>query len=388
MSTTPPEQTATPSLKHGTKAADSAAALLYILQDWEVSGSHIQKFPQTLDVLAARANRYNSGYGDCEPSLTSRRLRCDRNFPCQNCIKRDLSASCTYAHANVRRDRATPTHSSSVTGKSKDVQSQISHLEELVITLMNKTNRNGNGNVNSNASLEDSTRLLQEKPKALEDQWAEVHGVKKAEKSFGRINMEDDQQNYVGSAHWAAILENIACLKDQFGNFEPSVEEETNQPSPEPISKGPDLLVGGLAKATRSEILASLPSRSFVDHLVGEYLECADMGAAMFHAPTFMKEYEIFWANPTRTPITWIGLLFAILSLTAYFQMMTESSSFGDFPDMALRDPVEAIGVFREKTVQCLILGNYTEPGPHTVETLLLYYIVEHFRSPDTQFGA
>jgi len=84
----------------------------------------------------------------------------------------------------------------------------------------------------------------------------------------------------------------------------------------------------------------------------------------------------------------WIGLLFAILSLTAYFQMMTESSSFGDFTEMALRDPVEAIGVFREKTVQCLILGNYTEPGPHTVETLLLYYIVEHFRSPDTQFGA
>jgi len=68
-------------------------------------------------------------------------------------------------------------------------------------------------------------------------------------------------------------------LKDQFGNFEPSVEEETHQQSPEPISKGPDLLVGGLAKATRSEILASLPSRSFVDHLVREYFESADMGA-------------------------------------------------------------------------------------------------------------
>lgn len=84
----------------------------------------------------------------------------------------------------------------------------------------------------------------------------------------------------------------------------------------------------------------------------------------------------------------WIGLLFGMLSLTTYLEIMTESSSFGDFPDMALRDPVEAINVFREKTVQCLILGNYTEPGPYTVETLLLYYIVEHFRSPDTQFGA
>ena len=81
-------------------------------------------------------------------------------------------------------------------------------------------------------------------------------------------------------------------------------------------------------------------------------------------------------------------MLFAILSLTAYFEMMSQSSSFGDFPDIALRDPVEAINVFREKTVQCLVLGNYTEPGPYTVETLLVYYIVEHFRSPDTQFGS
>ena len=43
--------------------------------------------------------------------------------------------------------------------------------------------------------------------------------------------------------------------------------------------------------------------------------------------------------------------------------------------------------MFREKTVQCLILGNYTNPVPYTVETLILYYVAEHFRSADTQFG-
>ncbi|TVY14613.1 Fusarisetin A cluster transcription factor fsa6 [Lachnellula arida] len=356
MSTAPPKQTATSASKDsGTRPLAPKASR--------------QRFKPQLSCAFCRTGK----------------LRCDRNLPCQNCIKRDLSASCTYNHVNVRRDKATPTHKSSATGNPKDLQSQISHLEELVITLMNKTNRNGNGN----ASLEDSTRILQEESRSLEDQRTEeVHDIKEAEKSFGRINIEDDQPNYVGSTHWVAILDNIACLKDQFGNFEPPVEEETHPKSPEPISKGPDLLVGGLAKATRNEILASMPSRPFADHLVQEYFGSADMGATMFHAPTFMKEYENFWANPHNTPIMWIGLLFGILSLTAYFEMMTESSSFGDFRDMALRDPVEAINVFREKTVQCLILGNYTEPGPYTVETLLLYYIVEHFRSPDTQFGA
>jgi len=81
-------------------------------------------------------------------------------------------------------------------------------------------------------------------------------------------------------------------------------------------------------------------------------------------------------------------MLYAILTLSAHFELMSQNSSFGNFPDMALRDPVEAINIFREKTVQCLVLGNYTEPGPYTVETLLVYYIAEHFRSADTQFGS
>jgi len=84
---------------------------------------------------------------------------------------------------------------------------------------MNKTNRNGNGNINSNASLGNSTPLLQEKPRALEDQWTDVHGVKEADKLFGRINMEDDQPNYVGSTHWAAILDNVGHSLPSFVNL-------------------------------------------------------------------------------------------------------------------------------------------------------------------------
>lgn len=66
---------------------------------------------------------------------------------------------------------------------------------------MNKTNRSGNGN--GSASLEDS------ESRSLEVQQTEVHDVKEAEKSFGRINIEDDQSNYVGSTHWVAILDNV-----------------------------------------------------------------------------------------------------------------------------------------------------------------------------------
>lgn len=56
--------------------------------------------------------------------------------------------------------------------------------------------------------------------------------------------------------------------------------------------------------------------------------------------------------------------------------------------EQALRDPQDTINNYRQRTVQCLVLGNYTEPRAYTVETLLLYYISDHFRTSDTQFGS
>lgn len=54
----------------------------------------------------------------------------------------------------------------------------------------------------------------------------------------------------------------------------------------------------------------------------------------------------------------------------------------------AIREPQDVINNFREKTVQCLVLSNYTEPGAYTVEALILYYISDHFRTSDAQFGS
>jgi Fungal specific transcription factor domain len=84
----------------------------------------------------------------------------------------------------------------------------------------------------------------------------------------------------------------------------------------------------------------------------------------------------------------WIGMLFGILSLSVEFWKLANKPIFGILGEQALRDPQDAITNYREKTVQCLVLGNYTEPGPYTVETLLLYYISDHFRTSDASFGS
>jgi hypothetical protein len=68
----------------------------------------------------------------------------------------------------------------------------------------------------------------------------------------------------------------IACLKDC---LDPKDEPSEKQQFP-PKPPGPDLLVGSIRSATRTEILASLPSRTRVDRLVESYFSELDMGAS------------------------------------------------------------------------------------------------------------
>lgn len=45
------------------------------------------------------------------------------------------------------------------------------------------------------------------------------------------------------------------------------------------------------------------------------------------------------------------------------------------------------VNAWREKIVQCLILGRYTKSGPYALETLLHYFTIEHFLCRDADIG-
>lgn len=95
----------------------------------------------------------------------------------------------------------------------KDVQSQISHLEQLVVSLMKKSggidaqNRPGS----SRGHSIDDPRAPDFTLSTRED-WTEINGLVNTTESFGMINIDDDQPNYVGSSHWAAILDNVRLV--------------------------------------------------------------------------------------------------------------------------------------------------------------------------------
>ncbi|TAQ90961.1 hypothetical protein B7494_g733 [Chlorociboria aeruginascens] len=325
----------------------------------------------------------------------SRKLKCDRNLPCENCVKRDFAASCSYVHRQSPNIRKTGTGSGSH-DRNRDVQGRIQHLERLVISLMTQTNSHPNVDVPENA-IQDQ-RIPQSDYRIPDiflhrppPYWTDAVTLREAVQTIGRLRIDGEEeggkgQNYVGGSHWEAILDNIAGLKDVLTNTEAD-EEEGQHGMHNHRFKGPDLLVGDCRNISKTEILYAIPEKSITDVLIRNYFESMDMASVMIHGPTFRREYDRFWQDPDGTSVVWIGLLFGVLTLSTHFATIAGKKLFDGLPNQTLRDPEEIQKIYREKIVQCLILGNYCEPGPYVVEALMLYFVVEHCANEETHFG-
>lgn len=68
--------------------------------------------------------------------------------------------------------------------------------------------------------------------------------------------------------------------------------------------------------------------------------------------------------NPHAAPVLWIGLLYAILSVSSSFRQIRTGGSF--------ESPI-TIGALQTKTIQCLLLGKYIHASEYVLETLTLH---------------
>jgi hypothetical protein len=152
---------------------------------------------------------------------------------------------------------------------------------------------------------------------------------------------------------------------------------------------GPDLLFSLRKSLNRNELLAAIPGRAEADELLDGYISSMDMAFSLLHLPSFRRQYNRFWAQPSEAPLMWVAMLFCIFALATRFRsLVDETTNFGSTGDPAdLSFQSARVDFYREKVVHCLILGNYTKCPPYTVEALLLYYMCEYFRSPDSQFA-
>ncbi|ENH74497.1 hypothetical protein FOC1_g10009915 [Fusarium oxysporum f. sp. cubense race 1] len=192
-----------------------------------------------------------------------------------------------------------------------------------------------------------------------------------------RLNSYGVGTSYVGSVHWAAVLDSISELRDHYEEQEEARLLATNDHlflhSP-----GPRLLYEPV-QTTKADLLASIPARSVVDRMVVRYFNTKGVVPSILHSGRFLQEYDKFWQDPPAMPCIWIGLLFSAMCVATLCQ-----HSIDDPTDPEIQGRVR---VFREQTLHSLILGQYTRGGEYVLETLINYLICESFMSQEDETG-
>ncbi|TGJ82083.1 hypothetical protein E0Z10_g6697 [Xylaria hypoxylon] len=173
----------------------------------------------------------------------------------------------------------------------------------------------------------------------------------------GSLWYSANESRYVGGAHWTAILDGIADLR-----------EDVDQQGQGSRSSHPQLLYG-CQPASRDAILATLPPRPTVDRSISRYFNLLDLAPSAVHSTQFLCEYEKFWMAPTEAPIIWIGLLFSMLCLSALAEETADTWAGEEYNPL--------IDTYRERIVQCLTIGEYSNQGPYVLETLFHYLTIE-----------
>lgn len=175
----------------------------------------------TLSSLSARRTRILNELMGANPT---RRLKCNRTQPCENCVKRGDAMSCSYAAPGSRKKTSVASPSSNNPG---DMQNRIDRLEGLVLSLMtNGAQSAGPAAADRTLSMSASTGSM-EYPQDVEvDDLNNHNGMMRPDgeeaesetdqvaQSLGVLKVMDNNKSmYFGEAHWAAILTDVSNLR-------------------------------------------------------------------------------------------------------------------------------------------------------------------------------
>ncbi|KUL91657.1 hypothetical protein ZTR_01259 [Talaromyces verruculosus] len=236
---------------------------------------------------------------------------------------------------------------------TKHLQLRIRHLEELVNSLRNTEDKSPRVDLESESQHDTPEDVIAS--------------------SLGKIHVGEAGMSYVSGAHWTALQDSIADLKDCL-----ETGFSVNQPSR--TSDAPALLIGLCPLNHKDGILELIPQKNITDRLVSRFFNSMEPGVVILHAPTFQEEYNRFWENQHDASLTWLSLLFSIMNL-AIFSFRTDGELTSSMSNLEEREDE-----FRLQAAYCLIRDKYTKPSKYTIEALLLYGQTEYVRSPDAQY--
>ncbi|RGP70204.1 fungal specific transcription factor domain-containing [Fusarium sporotrichioides] len=265
------------------------------------------------------------------------------------------------------------------------LQHRLDRLENLVLTLMrgeavvdarSASATTNTGSTSKADNVESSTGA--HRGQTPENIRTEDDNIDDLATSLGVLSIEPKNGNtvYIGQEHWQTILTDILELKASSARYEQELGasyEKIRLSKPLSATAGITLLQGTAPPATEFELQAALPSRIVILTLCSRYFESIDNPVVIVHPGAFYEELFSHWENPSKTSPMWLGLLYSILCLG-----MLSYHRVGDEPTAWKGRTMEMAVSFRLRTVQCLLVADYTKPITPVVETMLLYTFAEY----------
>lgn len=194
--------------------------------------------------------------------------------------------------------------------------------------------------------------------------------VRRASSHEGCLSLGDTESSYVGSTHWSTVLDDIQDLKSVIlSEDSPSAEKDARSGSCASLFSSATPLV------SLEQILDMLPEKLQVDRYLSIYFKARFIVSPTIHRYQFQRQYDQFWAEPRQASPLWISILFSILCISALLQ---------DFEEVHTDLNGSLTHYFLEASAQCLILGDYTRPGKHCVEALLMFCQCKSLSSLDS----
>ncbi|KAG4442229.1 hypothetical protein IFR05_002278 [Cadophora sp. M221] len=338
--------------------------------------------------VVRKRNRVPLSCGPCR----HRKLKCNRSHPCENCVRRGDASSCSYAAPGTRKKNQSQGATS-----PDDMQNRIDRLEGLVLSLMTNgaqsagptaaaaaISRSQSDSAASSFPTEldrDDDDMIKEEDEGGD---SDVDGVTN---SLGILKVDADKGKslYFGDSHWHLVLADIAEVKNYFTSHKKEMEsnyERIQNLKPSTARDGLAFLFSAHTEASDSDLRAEVPPKSAVDKLVTRYFNSYDPAVHILHSPTFHKQLQSHWQDPSKTSIVWLGLLYSILCLA-----MQSYHKIGDEPLEWKGRTLEMAAEYRLRTVQCLVNSDYTVSSTYTIETLVLYVHGEYSSRWDAEVG-
>ncbi|KAJ5099977.1 hypothetical protein N7532_006978 [Penicillium argentinense] len=216
----------------------------------------------------------------CEPCRT-RKLKCNRQLPCDECLKRNRASSCKYA-SNADRNRVNSPARNNLDDRLRNIEKLVSSLvgppnaaKESSKNMVSSHKRPDDPTVNNHAAFSE----LKESPPVLHDQNGEAF--------------------YTEPSHWMSILQDIKFVRAHL----PSESETPSEPSgSDDPGLSPDLDIslnlGPCDRISMADVLTVLPAQPVSDMLLSKYFNSRYMVLGIVHYGKFRMEHIIPLACP------------------------------------------------------------------------------------------